>query len=232
MPANIQHGDLSQPMKTNETQWINDFVDVAIANLVQIEANLRKLGYKFANAEGPIKLIPPNTNPGLAELRQKYDQIPEFFSAWYDRVEFVDFSQDEDQLWEPSDHPVAGLGYNCMLTFDSLSTRQDRQAMIMEEGRLKYETANGREFVPFGAGASNNDPTGIWLPDSSSDPVIYNDGGGPITMSYEISRSIRAGGFPFWELMFRKRKVRFTLSSIPKYREILPLLLEGVVDML
>jgi hypothetical protein len=217
-------------MTTNETLSIRDFAETAIANLMQIATNLSGLGYKFANKQGAVKRIVLNTNPGLAELRQKYERIPELFCAWYDRVEYVDFTQDESQLSEPSENPVAGLGLNCVLVFQSISTRKKRQELLEEAG-FKCSTADGREFIPLGTYASNSMPKGLWLPDTSSDPSIYDAGAGPVSMSDEITRAIRAGGFPFWERMFAKRRISSPIPNTPRFREILPALLEGVVPM-
>ncbi|MFN7732512.1 MAG: hypothetical protein ACK5OB_11460 [Pirellula sp.] len=217
-------------MTTNDTQQMRDFVEAAIANLIQIEGNLLKLGYKFANEQGAIKRIPPNTNSGLAELKHEYEQLPDFFVAWYDRIEFVDFSQHEGQLIEPSENPIAGLGLNCTMVFGSLSTRRERQTTLEATG-FQCKTADGNVFVPLGTYASNSMPKGLWLPDNSRDPIIYDAGAGPVSMIEEITRAIRAGGFPFWEVMFTKRRISSPIPNTPRYRDILPALLEGVVAM-
>ena len=210
------------------SQRMRDFVEVAIGNVVRIEVNLRKRGYKFANKRGAIRQIPPDTNPALATLRQKYELVPALFYAWYDRVEFVDFSQDERQLSEPSDDAVAGLGLNCTLVFGSLSTVQQRQS-ILERAGFGCTQVNGRDFVPLGTYASNSMPRGVWLPEGASDPIIYDAGSGPTSMGDDIIRAIRAGGFPFWEWMFAKRRISSPIPNTPRYHEILPALLEGVV---
>ena len=217
-------------MTANVLPQIRDFVEVAISNLVQIEENLHKLGYKFANKGGAVKRIPPNTNSALAELREEFELIPNLFATWYDCVEYVDFSQDESQLLEPCEIPVAGLGLNCTLVFESLSTRQRRQSLLESAGFM-CRRAEGDEFIPLGTYASNSTPKGLWLPDTSSDPVIYDAGAGPMSMSDEITLAIRAGGFPFWERMFTKRRISSPIPNMPRFREILPALLEGVVAM-
>lgn len=213
-----------------ESNWIRDFVEVAIANLVRIESNLRKLGYDFDNKEGPIKQIGHGTNQELNRIRQQYNCVPEFLVAWYDRVEYVDFTQHMEQLLEPSDHPVAGLGLNCTLVIKSLESVCELQTMVELDG-FKCKNVDGKDFIPFGSYSSNSTPKGVWLPDSDIDPVIYDDGAGPIRMSREIAHSINSGGFPFWASMFSKRRFSSPILNVPKYHEIKPELFAGIVAM-
>lgn len=217
-------------MTTNDPGQLRAFVELAVTNLLQIEANLQKLGYKFANQHGAVGQLTVSANPALEKLRQAYDKVPDLLCVWYDRVEYVDFSQDKAQLSEPSDNPVAGLGLNCTLVFGSLSTVCERQTMLEVNG-ISCKKGEGCEFFPLGTFASNCMPKGVWLPDGANDPIIYDAGAGPVTMSDEIIQSIRAGGFPFWEQMFSKRRISSPIPNTPRYPDILPALLEGVVAM-
>ncbi len=205
-----------------------EFVEAAISNLTRIEANLHLLGYKFANRQGAIKLIPSGTNSALFKLREKYQVVPELLFAWYDRIDYIDFSQEVSQLSEPCEDPVAGLGLNCTLIFEPLSKLQENRTLLEATGFRSIEN-DGKEFLPIGTYASNSMPKGIWLPNASTDPIIYDSGTGPVSMGDEISRAIRAGGFPFWEQMFSKRRISSPIQNVPRYPEILATLMEGVV---
>ena len=215
---------------TNDSLQLRDFVETAIGNLEQIEANLRKLGYRFSNKRGAIGRIPSGTNQELARLKQKYESVPSLFFALYDRVEYIDFTQEKNQLSEPCGEVVAGLGLNCTLIFESLAKTEELQTLIEENG-FRCEDADGKEFIPIGSYASNSMPKGIWLPNSSNDPIIYDAGAGPVSMGSELTRAIQAGGFPFWSKMFAKRRFTSPIPNTPKYLDILPVLMEGVVVM-
>ena len=207
-----------------------DFVDTAITNMLRIEVNLRRLGYVFANPQGPVQLAPGGANTALIELQQRIGQLPDLFIALYSRAKCIDFSQDKRQLLDRQDHPVAGLGLNCTLVFESISTAPERQATL-EGNHFSCMKPSGDLFFPLGTYASNSQPKGVWLPDTSIDPVIYDAGAGPVTMSKEITLALRAGGFPFWGHMFAKRRVTSPIQNMPQYRGILPSLMEGVVPM-
>ncbi len=207
-----------------------DFANVVVRNLIQIEINLCKLGYKFANPRGAIVPNLNNENRALRKLSEAYGVLPTLFTALYERVEYVDFTQDSSQLMEPNDDLVAGLGLNCTLVFGSLDTLQERQEALTSSG-WKCMNLAGNVFIPFGSYASNSTPKGVWLPDGATDPTIYDAGAGAISLGNEIRSSIRAGGFPFWKQMFAKRRFTSPIKNVPNYRVILPLLLEGITPI-
>jgi hypothetical protein len=198
--------------------------------LLKLESNLLKLGYKFANPLGAIHQIEPGSNSSLEEIRNKYHRVPRFFEQWYDHVEYIDFSQHECQLTQSSSDLVAGLGLNCQLIFAPLSDYVNRQIELNKKGGSCLDL-DGAEFIPTGAFASNCEPKGIWLPSSEDDPVLYDDGSGPVTMRTEIMIAINQSGFPFWEKMFSKRRFTSSIPNTPKFREICSDLRAGIVPM-
>ena len=218
-------------MATPEESQVRHFVEMSIASLGRLESNLLRLGYRFANGDGAIRCLTAGTNLALQRLKEQYTDLPQLFVAWYDRVEYVDFRQERTQLLERSDEIVAGLGLNCTLVFESLSRVQQLQDDLESLGhgcRNEALQETPRTFIPTGVCASNSTPKGVWLPDRSNDPVLYDAGAGPVTMASEITRSLRAGGFPFWKEMFSRRRFRSPIPNTPRYPEILPQLMEGV----
>ena len=207
---------------------IPQFVDSSINKLLRLESNLRRLGYKFANPEGPIMLIPPGTSASLHKLCNEFEGIPALFFEWYDRLEYVDFRQCASQLLSPSQDATAGLGLNCSLVFEPLSQYSYRQK-VLEANGCRCKNSKGQEFIPIGCNASNCMPKGVWLPDLSIDPDLYDAGVGPVSMATEILRAIQAGGFPFWQYQFSKRRFTSPISNTPRYLDILPELMEGVL---
>jgi hypothetical protein len=218
-------------MATPEESQVRHFVEMSIASLGRLESNLLRLGYRFANGDGAIRCLTAGTNLALQRLKEQYTDLPQVFVAWYDRVEYVDFRQERTQLLERSDEIVAGLGLNCTLVFESLSRVQQLQDDLESLGhgcRNEALQETPQTFIPTGVCASNSTPKGVWLPDRSNDPVLYDAGAGPVTMASEITRSLRAGGFPFWKEMFSRRRFRSPIPNTPRYPEILPQLMEGV----
>lgn len=207
---------------------IPQFVDSSINKLLRLESNLRRLGYKFANLDGPIRLIAPGTSTHLDKLYERYAEIPALLSEWYDRLDYVDFRQDKSQLLYPSQDVTAGLGLNCSLVFEPLSQHTQLQT-VLEANGYSCKNSKGQDLIPIGCYASNCMPKGVWLPDSSIDPVLYDAGAGPVSMGTALDQAIQAGGFPFWRHLFSKRRITSPIPNTPRYLEILPQLIEGVL---
>lgn len=209
---------------------VDSFIEGAIQNLLRLADNLRALGYRFASDSGPVALVSGGLNAELEVLRGRVSPLPLLFDRWYSTVKYLDFSQDASQLLEPSSEAVAGLGLNCTLLFSDLSDLLETKTHVEENGFV-CTGAHGEEFIPFGSYASNSTPKGIWIPGGSVDPVIYDAGLGPITMSEEIAKAIACGGFPFWDKMFSRRRFTSPIPNTPRFKEIYSRLQEGIMPL-
>jgi hypothetical protein len=210
-------------MAAESLESITGFIEWSESALHQLAANLTALGYEFKNEGGPIKLS--ESDASLLALEARFGELPAFYRAFYRRFQCVDFRQSDRQL-QSKDSKVSGLGLNCPLVFCSLDRIESIRAEL-RESELPVES-DGLHFLPTGSVASNCDPKGIWIPSVEPDPVLYNDGAGPISLTQEVRESVLAGGFPFWKTMFRRRQHCSPLGHSPPYPELLPQLLQGI----
>jgi len=212
------------------TSQVAEFVGQCLHNLRVLQANLTTLGYQFS-APSPLSEGGRTNQATIVELRATYSSLPAIVEEWYGRVNSVDFSQHPQQLNSEIDVAVAGLGLNPVLVFlDLPSCLAFKRDLIQEGVRLKSDDGT-QEILPSGGVASNCTPKGFWLPDGSTDPVLYDEGFGPITFSQELSKAFAAGGFPFWAARSRKRRPSSPLRHGPRFLELLPRLVEGLVPV-
>jgi len=210
---------------------ITGFIGTATHNLLRLRENLRQLGYRFANPSGPIIFAEEVDRANLRRLEKDYGPLPELYRAWYEKFRLVDFSQEHSQVFSEYQSDVAGLGYTPTLVWlgieECISLRESVQGQSVRVDR----SMNGelRRLVPIGTVASNCEPKGVWLPDSSIDPVLYDDGGGPVTMSDEIRMTFAHAGFPFWGKWARKRIRSVGLKYTPNFSCIDSTLFAGLV---
>lgn len=193
--------------------------------LARLHANLCELGYEFANPSGPISHASGTDVLLLGELEEKYGAFPLLFRSWYQTFRYVDFRQSERQLTQPGS-PVSGLGLNCPLVFVALV---DMEMLRTDLKQCGYNVGRGSEsFLPTGAMASNCEPKGVWVPSSDIDPVLYDEGAGPISFATEVEMALRAGGFPFWYNIYRKARHISPLGHSPAFPIIFPKLVQGL----
>lgn len=193
-------------------------------NLQRLQENLAFLGYQFASLDGPFVFAEACDRAALANLEKLCGPLPLLYRSIFSRFRFIDFRQSQQQLLEPSDMEVAGLGLNCSLVFLPVVPAGDTT-----EKPMPVERVGGRYFIPTGGVASNCSAKGVWLPDSSADPILYDDGGGPVTMAGEIECAVQAGGFPLWENLTAKRLFTSPIANTPAYRKLLPILIQGLI---
>lgn len=212
------------------TAGVDAFLDAVHANLSALEANLRSLGYRFARPEGPYRVADRAAIDRVGELERRHGPIPPLVRGLYSRFESINFAQDPGQLHGPPGDPVAGLGWHCPLVYAGI----DSCLRMAAEGiapRSPEAEAAGRTFIPTGGYVSNCDPVGFWTPDATIDPVIYDEGLGPITLSRELTLVFHAGGFPFWKHMFRRGTPPSPLPVSPDYGAILPVLKRNLLPL-
>lgn len=195
---------------------VDSFLQRVEVALVELEAALRDLGYRFENPNGPVQFHESQVAlDKLDSIRANYGHLPVLFERLYTRFREVDFSQHPAQLLEPNSDPVAGLGLNCSLIFLRLEDSAARLKDIASQPNSGTYFREQSHFIPTGGIASNCTYKGIWVPDASMDPVLFDDGGGPITLSCELANAIRAGGFPFWKHLFTKRRFSSPIRNTP-----------------
>lgn len=101
---------------------------------------------------------------------------------------------------------------------------------LRQSGRV-IKREDGKNFLPLGTFAFNCEPKGVWLPDQSVDPVLYDGGRGPVSLSEELRTVFSSGGFPFWAHMFRRRAFVSPLGFSPKYPELREALRKDLVEI-
>jgi len=212
----------------SDSDYFDELLADAERSLTRIRMNLDDLGYEFLDPN-PIVFADETDKAVLNNLESRWGTLPLFYKEWYRRFRNVDFSQASSQLFASEPCDVAGLGLNMTLVFrdikSSLILRDELAVSEMEVSRER----NGKEqhFMPTGAIASNCEPKGVWLPDATIDPVLFNDGGGPITFTTELRMAIAGCGFPFWVHLFKRRIISLPLKFGPAWKKIEPALRRG-----
>lgn len=213
--------------QTSNSSNFDQFIETARHNLLTLQANLSDLGYAFADPGGAVQLADQEARDAVRSLEQRVGRLPTLYRKWYESFRSVDFTQNEEQLRDSSGHRLAGLGLNCPLIFLSIDSCFRFKKELKAYG-VRVEDEKGQHLIPFGSTASNCEPKGVWVPNTEHDPVIYDDGAGPITLSREIVSAFEAGGFPFWHRMYQRRRFTSPLGVAPAYQEVLPLLLRNL----
>jgi hypothetical protein len=206
---------------------IDQFIEIARHNLIALQANLLELGYEFANSLGAVQLADERSKKAVHSLEQQFGELPVLYRKWYESFRCVDFSQKSSQLRDATGHRMSGLGLNCPLIFLDIDTCVRLRHEIEGHG-VRIQNEKGQKIIPFGSAATNCDPKGIWVPDSTMDPIIYDEGAGPVTMAQEVVAAFTAGGFPFWKKMFGRRRFTSPIGVAPAYQEILAALLRNL----
>ncbi len=212
------------------TVGVTAFLDAVHTNLSALEANLRTLGYRFQRPDGPFQVADRAAIERAGELERRYGPIPLLFKELYARFKSINFAQHSSQLHGPQGDPVAGLGWHCPLVYIDI----DSCLRMVEQGiapRSVEDEVAGRIFIPTGGYVSNCEPVGFWTPDSTIDPVVYDEGLGPITLSRELTNVFRAGGFPLWKHMFRRGNTSSLLPVSPNYGAILSTLTRNLLPL-
>lgn len=162
------------------------FVNRAAANLSNIyEAFLQKIGYHFAEPEDALVLNDTPDDTSVVCFESEMGRMPLLAGRWYRRIRSVNFIQ-ADQQFTDSGSPLAGLGWNTPLIFQSLDkarehwkehcNRSARDRRFREQLGFKTETPSFPMLLT-GGSASNNDCKGINLPSFKFDDVLYNNRG-------------------------------------------------------
>jgi hypothetical protein len=207
-----------------------DFLFKCHHNLAALENNLIDIGYRFARTDGPFRVAVEVDQDVVRETEVTLGALPLLVRRWYERFQYVDFSQEAEQLCDRSS-PLRGLGYNLPLVFRELNScfrlRDELSASGVKVNRPELE----KRLLPFGSFATNCEPKGVWLPDDCLDPVIYDEGGGPVRLSQELRTVFQTGGFPFWDRLFRKRMFTSPLGFAPEFPELSQVLRRNLVDV-
>lgn len=209
---------------------VDSFLDTCKHNLLTLQENLSNLGYRFLNTSGPLHFADRADCDAIAATQQRFGTIPLLIRRWYQTFRSVDFSQDPRQLRDPTS-AVGGLGYNVTLVLRDINWCTSFRDELIVSGVMVEREAEHTHLLPFGTFASNCEPKGVWIPDDSVDPAIYNDGGGPVLFSDELRVAFRSGGFPFWDCMLSRRRFTSPLGFSPQYRILRELLRQGMKQL-
>jgi hypothetical protein len=213
-----------------QSSEVDSFINICQRNLLALRQALSDLGYQFARPAGPLQPADDADRAMVADAERRFGELPFLLRRWYDTFRYVDFSQAPDQLQFGS-LPVSGLGYNITLVFVELERCVRFRDELRASGIAVEREREGKSLLPLGTFASNCEPKGVWLPDHSTDPVIYDDGAGPVSLSDELRAAFQSGGFPFWDRMFRKRRFVSPLGFAPKYLELRETLRRDIIDV-
>lgn len=203
----------------------DEFLDFCEHNFRVLADNLTSLGYRFRNSNGPLGL-PGYTRDELSSKIEKSQLSSSLLLKWYSRFQYVDFAQCEDQMYDAEAKPICGLGYNLVFRVVDLDSCFKLRGVLAENGFRVF--ANGKTLLPFGAYASNCEAKGVWMPPDDFDPVIYNEGNGPVTFSQELIDAFACGGFPFWDRLTSRRRIRSPIGHYPDYQELKSILTKGI----
>lgn len=208
-----------------------EFIDRVYFNLSVLHEQLQDIGYKFAKPNAVLVDASENVKIKIDEIEKNIGFLPLVAKAFYEKIDSVNFSQDENQLsGNDKNVDLMGLGMNSVLIFFSLDKIKVLQKQLIKEDEeiSSYDSDEINDcdknyfnkFFPIGSFASNNEPKGFILPDKNIDGIIYNDGAGDIYFAEELRLSFKWGGFPFW-----KNWGRYAfLKNRPNINKLLPVL--------
>lgn len=212
---------------------IESFVKVAHSNLIALRTNLLEIGYLFSNPNEVIVRAERCDCDKLNRLEEQHGPLPLILRAWYQTFRCINFSQAESQLFAPDPiNSVVGLGYNGVLVLQDIDSAIEMRNQLRRTGIAtdRNDEQSQRYLFPTGAIASNCCPKGVWLPDQCVDPVLYDDGGGPVTFSDELKNALDSGGFPFWRKVSMRKQITLPIKHQPKYLDIYDRLKNGFVE--
>ena len=207
---------------------VERFLQTTKNNLIELERNLIELSYRFADTDGPVQLADAFEQSLVDDLEMREGRLPALYRHWYTMFRSVDFTQAPEQRESPNAESVAGLGLNCPLVFLDLNSCLRLREQLSRSG-VRVRDPDGNVLIPTGGSASNCMPKGVWVPDSAIDPVLYDEGAGPVTMATEVHSAFAAGGFPFWDRLFRRRRFSSPLKNTPTFRELKPILTRNLI---
>jgi hypothetical protein len=176
---------------------VDSFIRNSMHNLQALQANLTRIGYRFVRAAGPFQFADDQDRAVIGNVEEQLGHIPLLVRRWYETFRYIDFSQDPAQFHDAS-ALVAGLGYNLSLVFREIESCIQLRDELRRSGIVIDRGEGDNRLLPFGSSASNCEPKGVWLPDHTVDPILYDDGNGPVSFSAELRTAFRSGGFPFW----------------------------------
>lgn len=210
-------------METDNSKYVHRFFEWADIAMQQLKDNLLSLGYEFRCRGEPFQFS--DSDLLIVDVERRFGQLPIAYKALYRKFCFIDFRQSDSQLHDHGSK-VGGLGLNCPLVFAPVTRIEKMRAEIVRCGGIIV--SDRRNFLPTGSAASNCEPKGVWVPSSDIDPVLFDEGAGPVTLMDEIRNAILAGGFPFWKFMFRRSRHTSPLGFSPPYPNLLPYLLHNI----
>ena len=62
-----------------DAKSVAEFVEYARRSLLTLEKNLRSLGYRFSNPNGPVQLADGSSMDSVRSLERRYGDIPALF---------------------------------------------------------------------------------------------------------------------------------------------------------
>lgn len=220
-------GEVAEPLRA----VVRMFVERAADNFERLVANLMRMGYKFHSPSPFVRLA---QRPASVVQSGVDEHLPLLLREWYSVIAHVDLRQDVEQMRDPTSDLVS-LGFNCTAVF--LSYDEGRRMTDEDDlTPLDYDVepprpVRGSPFVCLGAFASNCEPIGYWAERDPFDPIVYDDGGGPVSMADHVRDVLRWGGFPLWESMVLTPERGPILRLHPDFPRLLSSLRRGLVDL-
>jgi hypothetical protein len=211
-------------MAIDSLETLTEYMRWIEASLQQLAANLQALGYEFENQLGPLAKS-ESSDTSIAMVESCYGELPKAYRLLYSTFAHIDFRQSHRQLHTAGSN-LSGLGFNCPLVFVSLAEVPRLRDELVDSGFSV--DVDGRRFLPTGDAASNCEPKGVWVPSTEIDPILFDDGAGPISLIDDLEGALIAGGFPIWPPTFKQRIRSSPLGHLPAYPTLLPQLLRGI----
>lgn len=201
----------------------DEFVARSVENLADLHRALIAVDYQFSDPENSLVLNSSPDDRAVTDFEFRMGKIPILATRWYRKIKSVDFSQAYEQLTDRTS-PLAGLGWNALLVFQSLEKALEHwegHCRECEEDDRHRQNAGYPVSGPptpallTGGCASNNDCKGFDLPSFRFDDVLYNDGGGDQYFGDEITEAFQCRGFPVLSAQERVLKIVRLLYGEP-----------------
>jgi hypothetical protein len=221
----------SEPLRSDANAVAKVFAERGYKNLELLHNRLIDFGYQFDDPKSALVEASPADFGLIDNAEQEIGVLPLAVRAWYERIASVNFCQASTQLFSEAANvderiSVAGLGFNPVLVFLCVpNCLALKQRLIVEEKEEGCDVSDWlKTLLPTGGWASNCNPKGFHLPDARFDGALYDEGFGQVFFVQELRTAFSSGGFPYWQIMFRRKRFSSPLKRNPDFGRLLPML--------